>query len=197
MIISMVVTLGACLVLVVLFALKMRQKESRGKKQDSLVRLEEVLRSAQLTNNGFFQSLELVQKNLEALLARAENAEQRLRSLMLQPGVEKKDQYAAAALLLGEGQQPERVASMLRLPLPQVEIVRELQQMAGKDKKSAPRKKRDEIASEAPIDNQSKISAQREKSSAQPINLIDVIRKATAEAANGGNHSAQFRGINA
>lgn len=197
MIISIVVTLGACLVLVVLFALKMRQKEARGKKQDSLVRLEEVLRSAQLTNNGFFQSLELVQKNLEALLARAENAEQRLRSLMLQPGVEKKDQYTAAALLLGEGQQPERVASMLRLPLPQVEIVRELQQMAGKDRKNLARKKRDELVSQPPVDNQSKTAAPREKFSAQPINLIDVIRKATAEAANGGNHSAQFRGINA
>jgi hypothetical protein len=197
MIIGIVVTLSGCVVLTVLFALKMRQKEARGKKQDSLVRLEEVLRSAQLTNNGFFQSLELVQKNLESLLARAESAEQRLRSLMLQPGVEKKDQYTAAALLLGEGQQPERVASMLRLPLPQVEIVRELQQMAGKDKKNLARKKRDELVSQPSVDNQSKTAAPREKFSAQPISLIDVIRKATAETVNGNNNPPQFRGINA
>jgi ParB-like chromosome segregation protein Spo0J len=197
MIISIVLTLSASLVLVILLAIKMRRKEARGKREDSLVRLEEVLRSAQLTNNGFFQSLELVQKNLESLLARAENAEQRLRSLMLQPGVEKKDQYTAAALLLGEGQQPERVASMLRLPLPQVEIVRELQQMSGKDKKAAARKKRDEQPVQPEIDNPSKIAAVREKFSSQPISLIDMIRKATGEAMKNDNHPAQFRGINA
>ena len=74
MIISIVLTLSASLVLVILLAMKMRRREASSKREDSLVRLEEVLRSAQLTNNGFFQSLELVQKNLESLLARAENA---------------------------------------------------------------------------------------------------------------------------
>src|ERR1041384_7261201 len=109
-------------VLLVLLAIKMRQKNQRDERSESLTRLEEVLRSAQLTNNGFFQSLELVQKNLEVLLQRAEAAEQRLRSLMPQPGVKKKDQSPGAGLLLGAGRGREGVASMRPLPLPQVEI---------------------------------------------------------------------------
>jgi hypothetical protein len=197
MMISMVLALSSCLLLVVSLAIRIRQKTARNKKDDSLARLEEVLRSAQLTNNGFFQSLELVQKNLESLLARAENAEQRLRSLMLQPGVEKKDQYTAAALLLGDGQQPERVASMLRLPLPQVEIVRELQQMAGKDKRTAVRRKRDDQVPPPEADVQSKFAARRERFSAQPINVVDVIRKAAGEAARNDNDFSRIRGINA
>jgi hypothetical protein len=181
-------------VLLILLAIKMRQKNPRDERSESLARLEEVLRSAQLTNNGFFQSLELVQKNLEVLLQRAEAAEQRLRSLMLQPGVEKKDQYTAAALLLGDGQDPERVASMLRLPLPQVEIVRELKQMSDRDRKAPPRKKR-ELQPE--IEPQSKIAERPEKFAAQPISVVDVIRKAASEAARKENPFSQMRGINA
>jgi hypothetical protein len=194
---SLVMALSFVLLLVVLLVIKKRQKPSRGKREESLLRLEEVLRSAQLTNNGFFQSLELVQKNLEALLARAESAEQRLRSLMLQPGIEKKDQYTAAALLLGEGQEPQRVASMLNLPLPQIEIVSELQKLAAKERKAAPRRKRDDEAAERETESQSKIAARREKNSTQPIRLVDVIRRAAAEAAKENSDASPFRGINA
>ena len=181
-------------VLLVLLAIKMRQKNQRDERSESLARLEEVLRSAQLTNNGFFQSLELVQKNLEVLLQRAEAAEQRLRSLMLQPGVEKKDQYTAAALLLGDGQEPERVASMLRLPLPQVEIVRELKQMSDRDRKAPAPKKREAQPESEP---QSKVAERPEKFAAQPISVVDVIRKAASEAARKENPFSQMRGINA
>lgn len=181
-------------VLLILLAIKMRQKNQRDERSNSLARLEEVLRSAQLTNNGFFQSLDLVQKNLEVLLQRAEAAEQRLRSLMLQPGVEKKDQYTAAALLLGDGQEPERVASMLRLPLPQVEIVRELKQMSDRDRKAPARKKREPQAENEP---QSKIADRPEKFAAQPISVVDVIRKAASEAARKENPFPQMRGVNA
>lgn len=181
-------------VLLILLAIKMRQKNQRDERSNSLARLEEVLRSAQLTNNGFFQSLDLVQKNLEVLLQRAEAAEQRLRSLMLQPGVEKKDQYTAAALLLGDGQEPERVASMLRLPLPQVEIVRELKQMSDRDRKAPARKKREPQAENEP---QSKIAERPEKFAAQPISVVDVIRKAASEAARKENPFPQMRGVNA
>ena len=86
MITTIALILALCLCLALWFAIKNRQKTARGKRDQSLAQLEEVLRTAQLTNNGFFQSLELVQKNLEALLARAESAEQRMRNLMLQPG---------------------------------------------------------------------------------------------------------------
>jgi hypothetical protein len=181
-------------VLLILLALKLRRKNQRDERSESLARLEEVLRSAQLTNNGFFQSLELVQKNLEVLLQRAEAAEQRLRSLMLQPGVEKKDQYTAAALLLGDGQEPERVASMLRLPLPQVEIVRELKQMSDRDRKAPARKRREAQPENEP---QSKIAERPEKFAAQPISVVDVIRKAASEAARKENPFPQMRGINA
>jgi hypothetical protein len=194
---SLVMALSLVLLLVVLLVIRKRQKPSRGKREESLLRLEEVLRSAQLTNNGFFQSLELVQKNLEALLARAESAEQRLRSLMLQPGIEKKDQYTAAALLLGEGQEPQRVASMLSLPLPQIQIVSELQKLAARERKPAPRRKRDDAAAESETASQSKIAARREKNSPQPLRLVDVIRKAAAEAAKENSDASPFRGINA
>ena len=49
-----------------------------------------------------------MQKNLESLIARAEGMEHRLQSLMLHPGVDKREQYTAAALLLAEGQEAER-----------------------------------------------------------------------------------------
>jgi len=197
MISNVVVAGSLILLLVVLLVIKKRQKPARGKREESLLRLEEVLRSAQLTNNGFFQSLELVQKNLEALLARAESAEQRLRSLMLQPGIEKQDQYTAAALLLGEGQEPQRVASMLSLPLPQIQIVSELQKLATRERKPAPRRKRDDEAGERETESQSKIAARREKNTAQPLRLVDVIRKAAAEAAKDNHDVSPFRGINA
>jgi hypothetical protein len=138
--------------------------------------------------------LELVQKNLESLLARAESAEQRMRNLMLQPGIEKREQYTAAALLLGDGQEPHRVASMLNLPLPQVEIVQELQRMSGKDKKPAPRKKRGEDEEDL-RDNlmQTKVAARREKIS-QPILLVDVIKKAANDdIVHGTSHSTLAR----
>ncbi|HEX2386999.1 MAG TPA: hypothetical protein VHL99_10575, partial [Candidatus Binatia bacterium] len=52
-----------------------------GRRDDRLARLEEVLRTSELTNSSFFRSLEMVQKNLEAVIVRAENAEQRLHTL--------------------------------------------------------------------------------------------------------------------
>lgn len=165
------------LILVWFLASKPRRTTDSKRDQD-LQRLEEVIKTGQLTNDGFFRSLELVQKNLESLLARAESAEQRLRNLMLQPGVEKKEQYTAAALLLGEGQQPQRVAAMLNLPLPQVQIVQELQKMASKEKKTASRKKREEDVGHQEIATQPKVAALKEKSAARPILLVDVIRNA-------------------
>lgn len=195
------IILSSCfgLLLSVLFIVKWRQKQPAPNRRDqNLVQLEEVLRTAQLTNSSFFQSLELVQKNLESLIARAEGAEQRLRALMLQPGVEKKDQYTAAALLLGEGQEPQRVASMLNLPLPQVQVVRELQKMAVKgEKKPAPRRKVEEPSVEAQVEAPAKTAAPKENTAAYPMRLVDVIRKAANEAAKQNGEYTKFTGINA
>jgi hypothetical protein len=176
------------------FLASKRLGKKKGQDQESLSQLEEVVKTAQLTNDGFFRSLELVQKNLESLLARAEAAEQRLRSLMLQPGVEKKEQYTAAALLLNEGQEPQRVASMLTLPLPQVQIVQELQKMAVKEKKSATRKKRDEEPLTPATHPPTKNAASREKNAARPTLLADVIKRATNGASSRGDVQANFGG---
>ncbi len=177
----------------VLFLARKRQANGKIPRNENLASLEEVLKSAEATNNGFFHSLELVQKNLESLLVRAESAEQRLRNLMLQPGVEKKEQYAAAALLLDNGQDAERVASMLNLPVPQVQIVQELQKFSHKERRFPARRKRDqEPAGESP--QATKIAAQRENISARPILLVDVIRNAAEEAAQYGNGHGRLNG---
>ena len=170
--------------LLALCALKWRRRKAGvERKNDSVAQLEDVLRAAELSNASFFQSLHLVQKNLESLLSRAESAEQRLRAMMLQPGGEKKEQYAAAALLLGDGQEPQRVASMLNLPLPQVQLVRELQRMTIKEKKiPAVRNGGEEPGPRRELEPQTKIAAPREKTAADPMRLVDVIRKATSEA---------------
>jgi hypothetical protein len=184
---SLLPSLG--LLVLTLFFTRKRVVSKSDQEQTSLNQLEEVVKTAQLTNDGFFRSLELVQKNLESLLVRAETAEQRLRSLMLQPGVEKKEQYTAAALLLNEGQEPPRVAAMLNLPLPQVQIVRELQKMAVKERRTTSRRKRDENPStpEAPIKN----AGPQEKNAEEPILLVDVIKT----AANGATAQVPVQDI--
>jgi hypothetical protein len=188
MIIGIVLAISSGVLLAVYFVIKQRQKQPLQKRGESLARLDEVLCSTQLTNDSFFRSLELVQKNLESLLARAERAEQRMRNLMLQPGGEKRDQYTAAALLLGEGQEPRRVSSMLNLPLPQVEIVQELHRMANKDKKPMVNKKRSDEGAGREIPKRTKIADEPEKIS-QPVLLADILRKAANDRAAG---HAQF-----
>ena len=178
------------------WAVRKRRVASQDQKGESLRRLEEVIKSSQLTNDGFFRSLDLIQKNLESLLARAENAELRMRHLMLQPGSEKREQYTAAALLHREGQEPNRVASMLNLPLPQVEIVGELQRMAGKDNKLTVRKKRNEESTGRDNPMPTKVAARREKSS-QPILLVDVIKKAANDSSVHGFDNGSYAGTGA
>jgi hypothetical protein len=111
---------------------------------------------------------------------------------MLQPNGDKKDQYAAAALLLGEGQQAERVASMLNLPLPQVQTVRELRNLAGDEKRPAAHKKREsETATEgSPV--QKKNAASREKIAARTTVPEAVAKKAEGAARAGTHHAARL-----
>jgi len=118
-------------------ALAGRLAKRAGNRDDRLARLEEVLRSAELTNNSFFRSLEMVQKNLEAVIIRAENAEQRLHTLLTQTDLGKTDQYSSAALLLGEGKEPEQVARMLNLPMHQVQMIQQLRQAVRRQAKPA------------------------------------------------------------
>ncbi|MDH3444235.1 MAG: hypothetical protein OEN50_09960 [Deltaproteobacteria bacterium] len=155
--------------------------------------LAEMVRSAEVANNGFFRSLELVQKNLEALIARAENAELRLRSLMLHPSIEKREQYTAAALLLAEGHDVERVSSMLGLPEAQVHLIRELQQVTGKEKRPGRIKKTEESAVKEAV-RQSRIAAPLEKTAARPILLVDVLKNAAAIESRNEESVARFKG---
>jgi hypothetical protein len=186
------ILMNLILLFAVLYLVRKRYGGTSAKRDQNLARLEEVIRSAELTNGGFFRSLELVQKNLESLVVRAENAERRLRTLMLQPNADKKDQYAAAALLLGEGQQPERVAAMLNLPLPQVQTVRELRALGGADKKGAARKKRDgEAAAQAAL-LQKKSAVVREKVAARTAAPAAPAKKAEGAPRPSVHHTSRL-----
>jgi hypothetical protein len=184
---------NACLIGVLFYCWKKRHDAVTRKRDQDLARLEEVIRSAELTNGGFFRSLELVQKNLETLIGRAEDAERRLRTLMLQPGTEKKEQFTAAALLLGEGQQADRVASMLKLPLPQVETVQALRKITAEKK---PPKRRREQESSA-IEPQKKNSAPREKIAASPSAASSGFKKTTNGVAAAPAPRSRFTGVRA
>ena len=174
---GLIILIIAPLLIAALWMVSRRRKQDSSQRTASTSHLAEMVRSAEVANNGFFRSLELVQKNLEGLIARAENAEQRLRGLMLHPGIEKREQYTAAALLLAEGHDVERVASMLGLPEAQVQLIRELQQVTGKEKRAGRAKKSEESAVKEAV-RQSKIAAPRDKTAAPPILLVDVLKNA-------------------
>ena len=183
--------------------------EAPGRQSSSVAALAEVIRTAEVTNNGFFRSLELVQKNLESLIGRAEIMEQRLQTLMLQPGAEKREQYTAAALLLSEGHEAERVASMLNLPTAQVQLIRDLQQVTSRDKRSSPRPKRADEVSEKEIVQpketvqlkeivpQTESSFPAEKSADRPILLVDAIRNAAHQARSENGEAERLEGATA
>jgi hypothetical protein len=184
----------APLLITILWLARRRRKQESPQRTANASHLAEMVRSSEVANNGFFRSLELVQKNLEALIARAENAEQRLKSLMLHPGIEKREQYTAAALLLAEGHDVERVSSMLGLPEAQVQLIRELQQVTGKDKRAVRAKRVEESAVKESV-RQSKIAAPREKNAARPILLVDVFKNAAADEAMNKESLGRFKGV--
>lgn len=183
------------LFLAALIAVRKGRKGARRERDESLGRLEEIIRSSELTNNAFFRSLELLQRNLESLLARAETTEQRLRHLMIQPGVEKRHHYEAAAALLSEGQDASRIAALLNLPLSQVRLVQELRDVTGKEKKMAQRKKKEENLAARPDVLKTRIAAQGEKIAAQPILLTDVVEESEHHAPERERETLRWRGV--
>ena len=189
-----IILIIAPLLIAALWMVSRRRKEDSSQRTASTSHLAEMVRSAEGVNNGFFRSLELVQKNLEGLIARAENAEQRLRGLMLHPGIEKREQYTAAALLLAEGHDVERVASMLGLPEAQVQLIRELQQVTGKEKRAGRAKKSEESAVKEAV-RQSKIAAPRDKTAAPPILLVDVLKNAGSGESRNAETLARPKGV--
>jgi hypothetical protein len=164
------------LVIVPIFAAVKRCFASNGARDQRLAKLEEVLRAAEMTNNSFFRSLEMVQKNLEAVILRAENTEQRLHNLLTQTDLGKPDQYASAALLLAEGKGAEQVAKMLGLPLQQVQIVHKLRQAVRPGDK--------------PVESKPPAQARVEKKPAQPLagKKRPAFPAAILKAENGAAH---------
>lgn len=191
---GLIILIIAPLLIAALWMVSRRRKQDSSQRTANANHLAEMVRSAEVANNGFFRSLELVQKNLEGLIARAENAEQRLRGLMLHPGIEKREQYTAAALLLAEGHDVERVSSMLGLPEAQVHLIRELQQVAGKEKRAGRAKKSEESAVKEAV-RQSKIAAPRDKTPARPILLVDVLKNAGAGESINAETLGRFKGV--
>lgn len=191
---GLIILIIAPLLIAALWMVSRRRKQDSSQRTASASHLAEMVRSAEVANNGFFRSLELVQKNLEGLIARAENAEQRLRGLMLHPGIEKREQYTAAALLLAEGHDVERVSSMLGLPEAQVQLIRELQQVTGKEKRAGRAKKSEESAVKEAV-RQSKIAAPQDKTAARPILLVDVLKHAGAGESINAETLARFKGV--
>ncbi len=191
---GLIILIIAPLLIAALWMVSRRRKQDSSQRTASTSHLAEMVRSAEVANNGFFRSLELVQKNLEGLIARAENAEQRLRGLMLHPGIEKREQYTAAALLLAEGHDVERVASMLGLPEAQVQLIRELQQVTGKEKRAGRAKKSEESAVKEAV-RQSKIAAPRDKTAAPPILLVDVLKNAGSGESRNAETLARPKGV--
>ena len=181
--------------IIALGLVRKQRKGTRTKGDENVSGLAEVIKSAEVANDGFFRSLELVQKNLESLIARAEAMEQKLGSLMLHPGIEKREQYTAAALLLAEGQDVERVASMLHLPSAQVQLIRDLQQISPREKRTTSRSRRSEDSSPKEVARQLKNAVSQEKTAARPILLVDVIRNAANETVVREDRHTHLEGV--
>ena len=192
--INWILMVTAPLLMIALWFLRKRSARPKANGDQSLGRLAEVIKSAEVANDGFFRSLELVQKNLESLIARAEGMEQRLQSLMLHPGIDKREQYTAAALLLAEGQEAERVASMLNLPAAQVQLIRDLQQVTARDRRATPRGRRAEDLFSKEMARSSKTAAPQEKTAARPILLVDVIKSAANNPVTPGGQLSRLEG---
>src|SRR5262249_3207214 len=105
--------------------------ERRAKEQDA--RPEQTANSRQNTNSEFLASLETAHKRLEAALARAEMAEQKLTRQVTSPEAAKPDSYATAAFLLANGEEVDRVARRLNLSPTQVRLVQQLRRELKED----------------------------------------------------------------
>ena len=193
---ELILVATAPILLVVLWLMRKKLSATKANGEQSLGGLVEVIKSAEIANDGFFRSLELVQKNLESLIARAEGMEHRLQSLMLHTGVDKREQYTAAALLLAEGHEADRVASMLNLPAAQVQLIRDLQQVTAREKRVTTQARNEESFSKE-ITRPSKPAAVQEKTAARPILLVDMIKNAANETMVSDGQLSRLEGANA
>ncbi len=95
---------------------------------EQVVELTDAVRHAEIINGSFFRSLELVEKNLESLLARANKVEENLRALLPKAERVRTDPYSKASSLLAEGKDAKEISQSLNLPVSQVRLIKELQE---------------------------------------------------------------------
>jgi len=136
----------------VVFLWNSRKRKAQPEKSDGwegrMAYLEEAVNRAGMLNSSFFHSLEITQKRLEALLTQADLAEQNLRRLLHQSALSGEqltgrstDSYSTAAMLLAEGEDVQQVARVLKLPVAQVRLLRELRQSTQGEKSADPQEK--------------------------------------------------------
>lgn len=164
--------LSAVLLLVAIILLLRRQRGTAfegGPAQ--LTQVEELARSAELTKQTCFRALEKLDKNVSSLELRTTLAEHQLADLAQAPSLERKEHYEAAALLLAAGHDGNRIATMLDLPLVQVEMIRDLKIiLAGESKVGA------EVDSPQPLKTVKRKSVARSaKGKVRPIVLTDAV----------------------
>jgi hypothetical protein len=104
---------------------------------DNLSRFDKQLHDLDSANLDYFNSLDLMLQNLTSMRSRADRATAKLWELMAQPSVETASPYEVAAQLVSLGKRPNQVAAMLDLPVGQVKLLQESQQLATRERKSA------------------------------------------------------------
>jgi hypothetical protein len=161
-----------------------RRSAASARHRDSYSRrLDEVSHDSEAVKRACFTSLSSMNQRLEALQSNMRAAEHELHTIVEAPQVERREQYEAAAMLLAGGSSAGRVATLLGLPVNQVELVKELQKYAVSGPQAVP------VAKAVPP----KRRRQRRKPAPPPVRqrpilLTDVVRP--SEASSGRKQSA-------
>ena len=119
-----IIIFGVWIGLAFFWGRKWALQEGRGKEPQA--RVESPPAAERETGGEFLAALEAAHKRLEAVLARAEMAEQKLNRTPAPPETAKPDSYATAAFLLANGEEVDRVARRLNLSTSQVRLVQQL-----------------------------------------------------------------------
>jgi hypothetical protein len=184
--------LVSCAILLagVLILLVRKRAAARNIDAAYLKRLEEVMESSEHTKQTCFLSLESTQRNLEALQTRADAAEEKLSSITDSPTPERQKQYEAAVLLLIAGQSPARVATLLNLPLRQVELIQELRKFVAEEQ--SPTVQANDVGpGSEPKASAKRRTPNRTKPKEKPVLLTDVVNFTDMVGLNGLDNLAK------
>lgn len=128
---SIMSSISSALLLLAAILLWRCQRVARRNQQSAyLGRLDELRQTVELTRRDCLTAIDNLHRRLEALQNRAGSAEHQLIGLVEPPPLASKEKFQAAALLLAGGHAAERVATVLGLPVGQIELVKELQKVA-------------------------------------------------------------------